>query len=53
MREAIRVLNFEAPLPILPPKMPVPTYLYPPVGMLIVDGTNPAHFPRADPFIPW
>ncbi|KAL9451624.1 hypothetical protein AB3S75_013231 [Citrus x aurantiifolia] len=40
MREAIRVLNFEAPLPILPPKMPVPTYLYPPVGMLIVDGID-------------
>ncbi|KAH9685175.1 hypothetical protein KPL70_013854 [Citrus sinensis] len=40
MREAIRVLNFEAPLPILPPKMPVPTFLYPLVGMLIIDGID-------------
>ncbi|KAK9217556.1 hypothetical protein WN943_006183 [Citrus x changshan-huyou] len=40
MGEAIRVLNFEAPLPILPPKMPVLTYLYPPVGMLIIDGID-------------
>ncbi|KAK9214121.1 hypothetical protein WN944_006109 [Citrus x changshan-huyou] len=37
---AIRVLNFEAPLPILPPKMPVPTYLYSPVAMLIIDGID-------------
>ncbi|KAJ7968336.1 Lectin receptor kinase [Quillaja saponaria] len=29
VRQAIHVLNFEAPLPILPPKMPVPTYLPP------------------------
>ncbi|XP_057978154.1 L-type lectin-domain containing receptor kinase IX.1-like [Malania oleifera] len=29
VREAIQVLNFEAPLPMLPSKMPVPTYLAP------------------------
>lgn len=29
VREVIHVLNFEAPLPILPPKMPVPTYSIP------------------------
>ncbi|KAJ7968334.1 Lectin receptor kinase [Quillaja saponaria] len=27
VRQAIHVLKFDAPLPILPPKMPVPTYL--------------------------
>ncbi|THG10783.1 hypothetical protein TEA_010691 [Camellia sinensis var. sinensis] len=29
IRQAIHVLNFEAPLPILPTKMPVPTYFAP------------------------
>ncbi|XP_059650071.1 L-type lectin-domain containing receptor kinase IX.1-like [Cornus florida] len=29
IRQAIHVLNFEAPLPILPSKMPVPTYFAP------------------------
>ncbi|XP_059647952.1 L-type lectin-domain containing receptor kinase IX.1-like [Cornus florida] len=29
IRQAIHVLNFETPLPILPSKMPVPTYLAP------------------------
>ncbi|KAK4845534.1 hypothetical protein QYF36_006220 [Acer negundo] len=29
IRQAIQVLNFEAPLPVLPPKMPVPTYIIP------------------------
>ncbi|KAL7199694.1 hypothetical protein ACSBR2_021903 [Camellia fascicularis] len=32
IRQAIHVLNFEAPLPILPTKMPVPTYVTPPVS---------------------
>ncbi|KAL7199685.1 hypothetical protein ACSBR2_021894 [Camellia fascicularis] len=32
IRQAIHVLNFESPLPILPAKMPVPTYLAPPVN---------------------
>ncbi|KAA8519565.1 hypothetical protein F0562_013811 [Nyssa sinensis] len=30
IRQAINVLNFGSPLPILPSKMPVPTYLAPP-----------------------
>ncbi|CAL5434681.1 unnamed protein product [Camellia sinensis] len=29
IKQAIHVLNFEAPLPILPTKMPVPTYITP------------------------
>ncbi|GAB4847195.1 L-type lectin-domain containing receptor kinase IX.1 [Ancistrocladus abbreviatus] len=29
IRQAIQVLNFEAPMPTLPPKMPVATYLVP------------------------
>ncbi|XP_038683635.1 L-type lectin-domain containing receptor kinase IX.1-like [Tripterygium wilfordii] len=32
IRQAINVLNFEGPLPVLPSKMPVPTYLAPPVN---------------------
>ncbi|KAL7227562.1 hypothetical protein ACSBR1_022425 [Camellia fascicularis] len=32
IRQAIHVLNFEAPLPILSTKMPVPTYVTPPVN---------------------
>ncbi|KAJ4716755.1 Receptor lectin kinase [Melia azedarach] len=37
MRQTIQVLNFEAPLPILPPKMPVPTYFSLPVNMSAID----------------
>lgn len=29
IRQAIQMLNFEAPLPTLPPHMPVPTYCSP------------------------
>ncbi|KAK1568300.1 hypothetical protein Q3G72_022809 [Acer saccharum] len=29
IRQATQVLNFQAPLPVLPPKMPMPTYLIP------------------------
>ncbi|OMO85278.1 hypothetical protein CCACVL1_10296 [Corchorus capsularis] len=32
MQQALHVLNFEAPLPILPSKMPVPTYFAPPLN---------------------
>ncbi|GMQ01391.1 hypothetical protein CsSME_00048045 [Camellia sinensis var. sinensis] len=32
IQQAIHVLNFEVPLPILPAKMPVPTYLAPPMN---------------------
>ncbi|OAY45261.1 L-type lectin-domain containing receptor kinase IX.1 [Manihot esculenta] len=32
IKQAIQVLNFEAPLPVLPSKLPVPTYLSPPVN---------------------
>ncbi|OMO85277.1 hypothetical protein CCACVL1_10295 [Corchorus capsularis] len=32
MQQALLVLNFEAPLPILPSKMPVPTYFAPPLN---------------------
>ncbi|XP_031261895.1 L-type lectin-domain containing receptor kinase IX.1-like [Pistacia vera] len=35
IRQAIHVLNSEAPLPALPPKMPVPTYLAPSGNMPI------------------
>ncbi|XP_044508787.1 L-type lectin-domain containing receptor kinase IX.1-like [Mangifera indica] len=35
IRQAIRVLNSEAPLPVLPPKMPLPTYLAPSGNMPI------------------
>ena len=31
IRKAIHVLDFEAALPILEPKMPMPTYLTPPI----------------------
>ncbi|KAK1430299.1 hypothetical protein QVD17_12941 [Tagetes erecta] len=34
MREAIKVLNFEASLPLLPSKMPVASYLTPPMSSL-------------------
>ncbi|GAY62341.1 hypothetical protein CUMW_217030 [Citrus unshiu] len=40
IRQVIHVLNFEAPLPALPPKMPVPTYLSPPVNMLTIYSTD-------------
>ncbi|KAK8698813.1 hypothetical protein V6N13_114920 [Hibiscus sabdariffa] len=33
MQQAIHALNFEAPLPILPSKMPVPTYCIPPLNV--------------------
>ncbi|GJN17490.1 hypothetical protein PR202_gb04561 [Eleusine coracana subsp. coracana] len=33
IRQALNVLKFEAPLPVLPPKMPVPTY-FPPLPEL-------------------
>ncbi|XP_007042796.2 PREDICTED: L-type lectin-domain containing receptor kinase IX.1 [Theobroma cacao] len=33
IQQAIHVLNFEAPLPILPSKMPVPTYYAPPLNV--------------------
>ncbi|KAF5731898.1 Chain H family protein [Tripterygium wilfordii] len=32
IRQAINVLNFESPLPVLPSKMPVPTYFAPPMN---------------------
>ncbi|KAA8536357.1 hypothetical protein F0562_028835 [Nyssa sinensis] len=35
IRQAINVLNFGSPSPILPSKMPVPTYLAPPVNFPI------------------
>ncbi|KAK6945857.1 Legume lectin domain [Dillenia turbinata] len=35
IRQAIQVLNFEAPLPILPSKMPVATYYAPPLNMAL------------------
>ncbi|XVE83034.1 hypothetical protein DITRI_Ditri16bG0054400 [Diplodiscus trichospermus] len=33
IRQVINVLNFEAPLPILPSKLPVPTYYAPPINL--------------------
>ncbi|WOL04959.1 hypothetical protein Cni_G13682 [Canna indica] len=33
IRQALNVLNFETPLPELPPKMPVPMYFAPPVDI--------------------
>ncbi|XWS54603.1 hypothetical protein CRYUN_Cryun10bG0102900 [Craigia yunnanensis] len=33
MQQAIHALNFEVPLPILPSKMPVPTYYAPPLNV--------------------
>ncbi|KAJ6315302.1 hypothetical protein OIU78_018733 [Salix suchowensis] len=32
MRQSLHVLNFDAPLPILPSKMPVPSYFAPPIS---------------------
>ena len=34
IRQATSVLKLEAPLPTLPPTMPVPTFVVPPMGML-------------------
>ncbi|KAK2983196.1 hypothetical protein RJ640_018541 [Escallonia rubra] len=36
IRQAIQILNCEAPLPILPPKMPVATYFAPPTSSFSV-----------------
>ncbi|KAK2983193.1 hypothetical protein RJ640_018538 [Escallonia rubra] len=36
VRQAIQILNCEAPLPILPPKMPVATYFAPPTSSFSV-----------------
>ena len=33
IRQAIKVLNYEAPLPSLPSKMPLPSYYYAPEAM--------------------
>ncbi|EEF40244.1 kinase, putative [Ricinus communis] len=46
IRQAIHVLHFEAPLPILPPEMPIPTYFAPPpVDALLSSSynTNSSH----------
>lgn len=32
IRQAVAVLKFESPPPVLPPKMPVPVYFVPPIG---------------------
>jgi hypothetical protein len=32
IRQALHVLDFDAPLPILPSKMPVPSYFAPPIS---------------------
>ncbi|KAF9665853.1 hypothetical protein SADUNF_Sadunf16G0167500 [Salix dunnii] len=32
IRQSLHVLNFDAPLPILPSKMPVPSYFTPPIS---------------------
>ncbi|KAJ6424518.1 hypothetical protein OIU84_025321 [Salix udensis] len=32
IRQSLHVLNFDAPLPILPSKMPVPSYFAPPIS---------------------
>ncbi|KAM0952155.1 putative protein kinase RLK-Pelle-L-LEC family [Dioscorea sansibarensis] len=40
MRQAISVLNFEAPLPVLPSKMPVPMYCAPPLELAHVAYTS-------------
>ncbi|KAJ6777382.1 RECEPTOR LECTIN KINASE [Salix koriyanagi] len=36
MRQSLHVLNFDAPLPILPSKMPVPSYFAPPLSSLSI-----------------
>nr|POE95793.1 l-type lectin-domain containing receptor kinase ix.1 [Quercus suber] len=35
IRQAIKVLNYEAPLPSLPSKMPMPLYYYAPGAMTV------------------
>ncbi|KAH7661960.1 Non-specific serine/threonine protein kinase protein [Dioscorea alata] len=40
MKQAIGVLNFEAPLPILPPKMPVLMYFAPPLDLSHIAHTS-------------
>ncbi|KAL9414619.1 hypothetical protein AB3S75_042978 [Citrus x aurantiifolia] len=46
IRQVIHVLNSEAPLPALPPKMPVPTYFSPPANMRAVNGAGPDKGPN-------
>ncbi|PON97082.1 GPCR kinase, partial [Trema orientale] len=41
IKQAINVLNFEAPLPKLPPKLPVPMYFAPPLDMCRFTYTSP------------
>ncbi|KAJ6424521.1 hypothetical protein OIU84_025324 [Salix udensis] len=36
IRQSLHVLNFDAPLPILPSKMPVPSYFAPPLSSLSI-----------------
>lgn len=40
IKQVINVLNFEAPLPSLPSKLPVPTYYAPPIDMLRFSHTS-------------
>ncbi|GKU98686.1 hypothetical protein SLEP1_g11658 [Rubroshorea leprosula] len=40
IRQAIQVLNFEAPMPSFPPKMPVPIYCVPTPSMSLGEITN-------------
>ncbi|XP_038690878.1 L-type lectin-domain containing receptor kinase IX.1-like [Tripterygium wilfordii] len=40
IRQAINVLNFEAPLPSLPGKLPVPTYYAPPINICQFSNTS-------------
>lgn len=41
IRQVINVLNFEAPLPSLPSKLPVPMYFAPPMEMCRFSYTSP------------
>ncbi|KAA8536367.1 hypothetical protein F0562_028845 [Nyssa sinensis] len=43
MKQAIQVLNFEAPLPNLPPNMPQPTYLAPPAKMTTFSSSSSSY----------
>ncbi|KAK2987436.1 hypothetical protein RJ640_018573 [Escallonia rubra] len=43
IRQAIQILNCEAPLPILPPKMPVATYFAPPTSSFSVSYSADGH----------
>ncbi|KAL3621016.1 hypothetical protein CASFOL_035928 [Castilleja foliolosa] len=40
IRQAIQVLNFEAPLPILPPELPVPMYSVPSMSSVELNSTG-------------